>query len=118
MLDEQAAAWNAGSIERFMEHYWKSDQLTFSSGGRTTRSWQATLDRYRQKYPDQEAMGQLSFEELEVFSLGEDACFVLGRWSLRRTADRLSGNFTLVLRKMNDRWLIVHDHTSVLEDTP
>ena len=42
VLHEQADAWNRGDIEAFMEHYWKSDSLTFNSGGKTTRGWQAT----------------------------------------------------------------------------
>ena len=49
ILREQAEAWNRGDIEQFMEAYWKSEQLTFSSGGRTTRGWQATLDNYRKR---------------------------------------------------------------------
>ncbi len=38
----QQEAWNRGDIDAFMEHYWKSDDLTFSSGGKTTRGWRAT----------------------------------------------------------------------------
>ncbi|MBI3860903.1 MAG: carbohydrate-binding family 9-like protein, partial [Planctomycetia bacterium] len=37
ILSQQAGAWNSGDIDGFMKHYWKSDELTFSSGGHTTR---------------------------------------------------------------------------------
>src|SRR6476659_2876714 len=53
----QVDAWNRGDVDAFMEHYWKSDDLTFSSGGKTTRGWRATLDHYRERYPTREKMG-------------------------------------------------------------
>lgn len=114
VLAEQMKHWNAGDLDRFMDYYWKSDDLTFSAGGKTTRGWQATLDRYRERYPSTKEMGTLSFEKLEIFPLGESAALVLGEWKLARDADPVGGNFSLVVRKIDGRWLIVHDHTSVL----
>ncbi|MEM9943822.1 MAG: hypothetical protein AAF939_19830, partial [Planctomycetota bacterium] len=35
-LKIQQQAWNQGDLEKFMESYWKSPDLTFSSGGKTT----------------------------------------------------------------------------------
>src|SRR5688572_14669203 len=29
ILTAQANEWNAGKVDEFMEHYWKSDELTF-----------------------------------------------------------------------------------------
>lgn len=118
VLRLQAEAWNAGQIDRFMEHYWKSDELTFSAGGQTTRGWQNTLDRYRQRYPTIEKMVRLTFAELEVQPLGDAAALVLGQWHLARDGDALGGNFSLIVRKIDGRWLIVHDHTSRAEKTP
>ena len=115
-LDTQTKAWNAGNIDRFMESYWKSDKLTFSSGGKTIRGWQATLDRYKKRYPDKSAMGEVSFDQLEITPLGETAALVLGRWRLKR-AEPIGGNFSLVLRKIDGAWRIIHDHTS-REDAP
>lgn len=111
LLDEQARAWNEGDTSRFMQAYWKSPQLTFSSGGKVTRGWQATLDNYRRRYPTREDMGHLTFGDLEVFPLGAAAALVLGRWKLERT-EPVGGNFTLVLRLQGGRWVIIHDHTS------
>jgi beta-aspartyl-peptidase (threonine type) len=115
MLQLQAKAWNAGDLERFMEHYWKSDELTFSSGGQTNRGWQSTLDRYRERYPTIEKMGRLTFDQLEIHPLGDDSALVLGRWHLVRDDDSVGGNFSLVVRKIDGRWVIVHDHTSRTE---
>lgn len=110
----QQNAWNAGDVDEFMIGYWKSDELTFSSGGKTVRGWQATLDRYRKRYPDKSAMGTLTFSDLEVTLLGKDAAFVLGRWQLKRT-EPIGGNFSLVWRQIDGNWRIVHDHSSALD---
>ena len=114
MLINQTKAWNEGSIEKFMNDYWKSEKLTFSSGGKTTRGWQATHDRYKARYKTTEEMGKLEFKDLEVTEL-VDAALVLGKWHLKRKSDEFGGNFTLLIRKIDNRWLIVHDHTSLLE---
>ena len=112
VLSEQAAAWNRGDIAAFMEHYWKSDELTFSSGGQTTRGWQATKDNYVKRYPTPEQMGELRFSQLEITVLEEHSALVLGRWQLTRKESPVGGNFTLVMRRIDGRWLIIHDHTS------
>ena len=112
----QEQAWNRGDLDAFMEHYWKSGDLSFSSGGKTTRGWQATLDRYRKRYPTRKAMGRLTLSGFEITPLGDSAAMVLGQWKLDRESEPIAGNFTLVVRKINARWVIVHDHTSRLEE--
>ncbi len=112
VLDIQAAAWNRGDVDAFMNHYVKSDELTFSSGGSTTRGWEATRGRYRRRYPDRDAMGYLEFSGLESTLLAPDAALVLGRWKLTRENGDLGGNFSLVFQKVRNRWIIRHDHTS------
>jgi beta-aspartyl-peptidase (threonine type) len=111
ILSEQEQAWNRGDIDAFMIPYWKSESLTFSSGGETQRGWNATRDRYKARYPDQKTMGKLSFSHLETQSLGNDAALMLGQWQLQRD-EPIGGNFSLVWRREGDRWVIMHDHTS------
>lgn len=115
LINGQASDWNAGDLDAFMEVYWNSEQLTFSSGGNITRGWNATIDRYKNHYPDKQSMGQVSFSELEFLRLDAKAMQVLGVWQLKRDVDPIGGRFTLIFRKQSDGWKIVHDHTSVLE---
>ena len=112
VLHAQEVAWNEGDIERFVAHYWKSDDLTFSSEGKTTRGWESTLANYRRRYPTPEQMGQVRFHHLEVFTLSPDTALVLGQWALDRKADPIGGNFSLVFQNIQGQWRIVHDHTS------
>lgn len=116
VLTEQTRAWNAGDLEAFMQTYWKSERLSFSSGGNTTYGWQATLDRYRRGYAPPKEMGQLRFDKLEVTPLGDRAALVLGHWHLTMSDQSVrEGNFSLVLRKIEGQWKIIHDHSSLRE---
>ncbi|MEW6730765.1 MAG: nuclear transport factor 2 family protein [Acidobacteriota bacterium] len=112
VLDEQAAGWNEGSIDKYMEGYEKSDSVRFASGGNVTYGWQTVLDRYKKGYADKAAMGRLTFSEIDIKVLKEDTALVFGRWLLERAKDQPQGLFTLLFRKTSAGWRIVHDHTS------
>jgi ketosteroid isomerase-like protein len=114
LLTVQADCWNEEDIEGFMGTYWNSAELTFSSGGKTTRGWQATLEGYKKRYPAGN-MGKLNFDHLETTILNEGVALVLGQWHLKYDDQNKDGNFSLVLRKMDDGWKIVHDHSSIIE---
>ena len=112
MLHAQDAAWNNGEIDGFMLHYWASEDLRFASGGMVNRGWQATSDGYKKRYPDKATMGELAFHNLEVKVLSHDYAQVFGRWELTREHDKPGGLFTLLLNKIDGKWVIVSDHTS------
>lgn len=121
LLDQQAGAWNRGDLDAFMDGYWRSPELVFTSGGRVQRGHAAIAQRYREAYPDRAAMGRLGFDALEVRLLRPDAAWALGRWTLDRrrpdgAPETLGGIFTLVLYRFGDRWRIVHDHTSLARE--
>ena len=130
LIQQQAADWSNGDIDAFMSAYWKSEDLTFSSGGKVTRGWEATLAGYKKKYPNKETMGRVTFTDLEFLVLSESAgesaadsqapssmqvsaMQVIGTWQLERKEAPIGGKFTLVLRKIQGQWRIVHDHTSL-----
>lgn len=112
IMDKQSAAWNRGDIAEFMKPYWRDDRMTFSSGGTTERGWEPTYQRYKKKYPDQATMGKLVFGNLESQELGSDVILMLGTWKLER-ADPAQGNFSLVWKRIDGQWVIVHDHSSL-----
>ena len=114
VLDAQQAAWNKGDLEAFMVGYWKSDDLSFYSGGEKTKGWQATLDRYKKKYQGEgKEMGTLAFSELDISVAAADNAIVRGRWQLKFKDGKTAGGlYTLWFRKVPDGWRIVHDHTS------
>ena len=116
-LKQSASQWNRGDLDGFLKDYINSEELTFTSGGRILRGFEALDQRYRKSYGDSpDTMGKLSFSDLEAWRLGPDQALVLGRWRLERN-DELAqktdeGVFTLVMVKIDDQWKILHDHTS------
>lgn len=115
ILDEQQSAWNSGDVISFMKGYWNSPELTFAGSGGIARGWESVLARYRREYPDQEAMGQVNFSNVEVRFLGPGAALVLGQWHLRRSSGDVGGVFSLVFQRLPEGWRIVHDHTSLVK---
>lgn len=117
LLRTQQEAWNRHDLDGFMLGYWNSPDLTFFSGAKESKGWQAALGRYRATYasPGHE-MGRLEFSELRVEVLSHDAAFVRGVWQLSMSDGKTPrGRFTLIFRKFPDGWKIIHDHTSAAE---
>jgi uncharacterized protein (TIGR02246 family) len=114
MMEQQQAAWNRKDLEAFMSGYWNSPDLTFFSGAREAKGWQAALDRYKKAYQGAgHEMGRLEFTNLRIEMLGPDAAFVRGEFRLTMSdGKKPQGLFTLVLRKFPEGWKIVHDHSA------
>ena len=94
-----------------MAGYWPSDSLMFV-GSDITYGYDSTLARYQRRYPDRASMGQLRFEIVKQQSLSADAYSVVGKWFLTRSVGDIQEHFTLLFRKINERWYIVQDHSS------
>lgn len=113
-LNAQVAAWNRGDLKGYMQGYWHSQELTFFAGDKESAGWEAAYQRYRTAYVGKDReMGKLAFNNLRVERLGNEAAFVRGRWQLTmKNGSQRSGLFTVVLRKFDDVWRIIHDHSS------
>ena len=111
VLNAQVECWNEGDIECFMDGYWRSDELVFIGASGLTYGWETTLENYKKRYPDLDAMGKLTFDINIIEPLSEEFWFVVGKFSLDRKDDNPSGYFTLIFRKIDDQWVIVSDHT-------
>jgi len=109
--DLQRKAWNEGNIEGFMAHYWKSPKMTYQTDDTRLMGWDALLDRYKNVYPKGN-MGTLEFSDLFVHVLSDDSAYVIGKWKLKAETWTREGLFTTILKKMEDGWKIIHDHSS------
>lgn len=114
VLMAQVESWNGGDLDGFMQAYWNDEALTFSGGGETTIGFKATYDKYRQQFPEGE-MGQIEFKDLNTDMVGDESAIVTGRFNHELPDDSISGTFSLVLKKFDNRWKIIHDHTSIAE---
>lgn len=112
ILATQTAAWNRGDIDQFMNGYWENDSLMFIGKSGVTYGWTNTLNNYKKGYPDTAAMGQLIFNLINVKKLSKKYYHVTGKWFLKRSIGDIGGHYTLLFQKINDRWVIISDHSS------
>jgi len=113
VLKTQENLWNKGDVSGFMEYYEKSEELKFIGKNGITSGWKATLQRYLTTYPDQETMGNLTFDIKEIDVTAGKTAWILGKWQLvRPKKGDVGGYFTILMKKIKGRWLIVRDHTS------
>ena len=120
MLTTQQECWNNGDINGFMEGYWNSEELIFTSAThKPAYGWQNTLERYKESYPDRYSMGEFRFEILDLKLNSEKTAILKGKWELVRMKDRPNGLFYLDLEKFDENWLITKDSTISFEiNTP
>jgi hypothetical protein len=110
-MKAQEVSWNNGDIKGFMEYYWKSDSLKFIGSKGITYGWQKTLEDYLKSYPNKEAMGILKFTIVESSQLSPTSIYIIGKWELQKEKSAW-GYFTLLWKKIAEKWVIVSDHTS------
>lgn len=132
MLEASAGSWNAGDLEGFLNDYSTRPELTFVGSSGIQRGIDEVRARYETSYwsPGAER-DSLRFEDVEVRPLGGEYALTLGRYVLFRpgaedaaagsgavsAADSVTatGRFTLVLRREDGAWKIIHDHSSASE---
>src|SRR5690349_781319 len=115
ILKDSETAWNRADLVTFASYYEDSPDTTFIGREVVHGGTKAILERYRRAYPTPEAMGALTFSEIEVRPLAQGLALATGKYSLKRTAaggGDASGRFTLVLRQTPSGWKIIHDHSS------
>ena len=112
VLIKQQECWNNGDLEGFMEGYWKSEKLIFTSlTHQPAYGWKNTLTRYKESYPDVSSMGEFRFEILDVEISSSTTANLYGKWEIIRMKDNPKGLFWLNLEKFNKKWLITKDST-------
>ena len=116
MLSNQQECWNNGDIDGFMQGYWNSEELIFTSlNHKPTYGWKNTLERYRNSYPNKESMGEFKFEILDLKLTSISTSTVKGKWELIRENDNPNGLFWLAIDKIDANWLITKDSTISFE---
>lgn len=112
VFSAQVDAWNKGDLEAYMQGYWQSDQLAFVGSKGLKHGWHQTLEHYKRSYPNQEAMGRLTFKTLKMEALGPGVMYVVGQWQLDRKGTNEEGYFSLIWKRKAEGWKIIADHSS------
>lgn len=121
-LDESARAWNRDDLDAFVATYTDSAGLTFVGGAEVVRD----REQLRQNYSSSWFSGaseppDLRFSDVEVRPLSARHALAFGRWTLYLPGFEVqtrvgTGWFTLLLERTASGWVIVHDHSSSLDE--
>jgi ketosteroid isomerase-like protein len=114
VLTRQENAWNKGDIDSFASGFKNSPDILFV-GAQTSRGYESMLSDYKKNYPTKDAMGTLTFSDLEPHVLDEHFAIVIGKYKLERAkkyGGTSDGVFSLVFEKTPDGWKIIVDHTT------
>jgi len=116
ILSSQQKCWNNGDIDGFMQGYWDSEKLVFTSlNHKPAYGWKNTLERYKNSYPTKSSMGELRFEILNLKLISKTTATLKGKWELIRQKDHPNGLFWLDIEKFDNNWLITKDSTVSFE---
>lgn len=114
VLTSQEKAWNRGDLEAFASGYKDSPDLIFI-GHQVSRGFGQMVLDYKRNYPNKEAMGTLSFSEIEPRLLDEHFAVMIGHYRVDRSkkaGGAAEGLFSLVFEKTEKGWKIILDHTT------
>jgi ketosteroid isomerase-like protein len=119
-ISEMIGAWQLGDVERLHKAY--ADDAVFVSGAWAPPvfGWSNYLPLYQEQHARTQ---QVRLDRVNTFiKVSGPVAWSCYQWDFSGTVDgqpmTTRGQTTLVFEKRNDRWLIVHNHTSVALPNP
>ncbi|HVE78396.1 MAG TPA: nuclear transport factor 2 family protein [Gemmatimonadaceae bacterium] len=113
LMQRAAGDWTRGDLDAFMSDYLPGEGTTYIGGRGLLRGVDAIRAAYAPRFAPGVARDSLHFEGLEVDLLAPGVAHVLAYYVLSR-GDSIAarGPTSLVMRRVDGRWRIVHDHSS------
>jgi uncharacterized protein (TIGR02246 family) len=113
MFARGAASWTRGDLDAFMHDYLPGEGTTYIGRSGVLHGPAAIRASYAPRFRPGVARDSLSFEQIEVDVLAPGVAHAIAYYVLSRGDSTVArGPTSLVLRKVEGRWLIVHDHSS------
>ena len=112
VFESGCAAWNRGDIDGYLSDYWHSDKVRWVSEGKVSYGFEAIASAFKARFNSPENMGKLEVADLEIQLLGESDALVFGAWTQTTRTARRTGVFTVNMKKIDGKWLVVSDHSS------
>lgn len=117
MLARAATHWNSGDLDAFVDDYLPGSGTTYIGGRGILRGPANIRAAYAPRFAPGGVRDSLSFELQDVDPLAPDvlnviATYILVRHVGGRDSVTARGPTSLVMRRVDGRWRIVHDHSS------
>ncbi|HET7456583.1 MAG TPA: SgcJ/EcaC family oxidoreductase [Gemmatimonadaceae bacterium] len=113
MMQRSAARWTAGDLDAFMGDYMPGAGTTYIGRKGVVRGPEAIRAGYAPRFAAGGVHDSLSFEDVEVDLLAPDLANTIAWYVLSRGDSTIArGPTSLVMRRVDGRWRIIHDHSS------
>ena len=110
-LKKSAAGWNLGYLDAFLAVY--AENATFARQDNFVRGKPAIRALYAPVFEKGVARDSLALEQLEVDWITKEVALIKGIYTNMRDGKvTRRGTTTLLMRLIDGRWRIVHDHSS------
>ncbi len=118
MLSEMLGAWQLGDIEKLRKDYADDVSVVNGSWAPPVIGWTNYLAIYQQQ---RARMQQVRMDRLNTYIKVNGATgWACYQWDFAAIVDgrpvSAQGQATVVLEKRNNRWVIVHNHTSLVQN--
>jgi ketosteroid isomerase-like protein len=116
-ISDMLGAWQIGDVDKMHQDYAEDVSVVSGTWGPPVMGWANYLAAYKtQKARMQQVRMDRSNTYIKVEGGTAWACY---QWDFGAVVDgqpsSAQGQTTLVLQKRNNRWVIVHNHTSILQ---
>lgn len=112
-MNASARAWTRGDLDGFMDSYEPGDDVTFVTPTGVVHGRDAIRARYAPRFARGARPDSLSFENVEVDLMAPDVANVIAYYRLSRgDSTTAHGPTTVVMRRRDGQWRIIHDHSS------
>jgi len=112
-MTASARAWTSGDLAGFMDSYENSGTVTYVTPKGVVHGRDAIRDRYGPRFVPGAMHDALSFENVEIDLMAPDIANVIGFYRLTRGDSTTAyGPTTVVMRRRDGHWRIIHDHSS------
>jgi uncharacterized protein (TIGR02246 family) len=113
VLDHGARAWDAGNLDDFLSDYLPDSETTFITKTGVLHGIDAIRGVYAARFAPGAQRDSLHFQNVQVDILAPDVVNTIA-WYVLTRGDSITarGPTSLVMRRVNGRWRIVHDHSS------
>lgn len=113
-MHQSAKDWTDDDLDAFMRAFHNSPDTRFVTPGGITMGWDAIRERYRGSIDK----SNLWFTHIDVTPLTPDTALVFAQFHNKMNADGAysTGLTSLLMKKVDGNWVIVHDHSSGLPE--
>ncbi len=112
-LDDAAAAWSEGDIDKVMGFYDQNQPLLVLLANEPFKGPEPVRGMLEARAARQGGLGIMNYEWFETLQLDAHTAIASGRMIITRNGTHYRGLFTRVLRRTEDGWRIMHDQMAV-----